>query len=101
MATPVVHRDSWHGFWWISRPRAVQSLGGVVTLFERRRGVLMGAHDRCIDKEVTRQGIVLRLQVLPGPTPEPAPFLAAETVRDRVPMPKFRWQVAPRRPVPR
>src|SRR5262245_1942989 len=58
----------------------------------------MRAHDRCIDKEVARQGTALRLEAFPELAPDPAPFPAAKAVIDRVPVPKVRRQVAPRGP---
>src|SRR2546428_510899 len=58
----------------------------------------MSAHDRGIDKEVARQGTACRLEAFPELAPDPAPFPAAKAVRDRVPVPKVRWQVAPWRP---
>ena len=60
----------------------------------------MGAHDRGIDKEVPCQRARPGLAVFPEPAPEAAPFPAAKAVIHRVPMPKVRWEVAPRGPRP-
>ena len=55
----------------------------------------MGAHDRGIDKEVVCEGARSRLEALPEPAPDAAPFPAAKAVVHRVPVPKLLWEVAP------
>src|SRR5919108_3607017 len=57
--------------------------------------MLMGAHNRRIDKEVARHRAILRLEVLPESAPEPTHFPAAKAVVHRVPAPKSLRQVAP------
>src|SRR5215471_8150866 len=54
-------------------------------------------HNRRIDKEMAGQRTGIRLEPLPELAPEPAPFPAAQAVRDRVPASKRRWQVTPGR----
>src|SRR5215813_9006055 len=57
--------------------------------------MLMGAHNRRIDKDVTGHRAIRRLAVLPESTPEPTHFPAAKAVVHRVPASKILWQVAP------
>ena len=57
--------------------------------------MLMGAHDRGIDKEVVCEGARPRLEALPEPAPDAAPFPAAKAVVHRVPVPKVLWEIAP------
>src|SRR5262249_23943354 len=60
--------------------------------------MLMGAHNRRIDKELAGQRTGVRLEPLPALAPEPPPCPAAKAVRDRVPGSKRLWQVTPGRP---
>jgi hypothetical protein len=55
----------------------------------------MRTHDSRIDKEVTCQGALLRVEALPEPAPDTAPFPAAKAVVHRVLVPKILWEVAP------
>src|SRR5262245_43031902 len=57
--------------------------------------MLMGAHNRRIDKEVARHGAIRRLEVLPESAPDPTPFPTAKAVVHRVPASKILRQVAP------
>src|ERR1043166_3475262 len=58
----------------------------------------MGADNRRIDKEIACQRTGVRLEPLPELAPDPAPLPAAKAVRDRVPVAKLLWEVAPGRP---
>src|SRR5262249_19114431 len=58
----------------------------------------MGTDNRRIDKELAGQRTGVGLEPLPELAPEPAPFPAAKAVRDRVPVSKRLWEVAPGRP---
>src|SRR5262249_45416137 len=94
-----VHRDSRHGFWWISRPESgPEPVQRAHRFFSRACGVLMGADNRRIDKEVACLGRGVRLETLPKLAPEPTPFPAAQAVVHRIPVAKRLWQVTPRRP---
>src|SRR5215467_12172743 len=68
------------------------------SFFSRARGVLVGTHNRRIAKELAGQRTGIRLEPLPALAPEPAPFPAAQAVRDRVPVSKRLWEVTPGRP---
>src|SRR5262245_23766675 len=68
------------------------------SFFSRARGVPVGTHNRRIEKEMACQRTGIRLEPLPALAPEPAPFPAAQAVRDRVPASKRLWQVTPGRP---
>src|SRR4029453_14655127 len=57
--------------------------------------MLMGAHNRRIDKDVARCGAILCLEGLPESAPEPTHFPAAKAVVHRVPASKILRQVAP------
>src|SRR5919108_2636097 len=57
--------------------------------------MLMGAHNRRIDKDVARYGAIFRLKVLPEAAPDPTPFPAAKAIVHRVPASKILRQVAP------
>src|SRR5215471_546017 len=57
----------------------------------------MGTHKRRIHKERAWRGGGVRLQTLPAWAPEPAPFPAAQAVRDGGPASKRLWQVTPGR----
>src|SRR5215471_11126763 len=77
-------------------PRAAQSLGRLPPVFfSRTSGMLLGAHNRRIDKEVARHRAILRLEVLPESAPAPTPFPAAKAVVHRVPASKILREVAP------
>ena len=67
-------------------PRAAQRLRRLSPVFfSCASGMLMGAHNRRIDKDVARHGAILRLEALPESAPEPTYFPAAETVVNGVP----------------
>jgi len=77
-------------------PRAAQRLRRLSPVFfSCASGMLMGAHNRRIDKDVARHGAILRLEVLPESAPDPTHFPAAKAVVHRVPASKILWQVAP------
>src|SRR5215469_8603237 len=62
--------------------------------------MLMGAHNRRIDTDVTGHRAIRRLEVLPESAPEPTYFPAAKAVVHRVPASKILWQVTPRQSCP-
>src|SRR5215470_15097402 len=62
--------------------------------------MLMGAHNRRIDKEVTQHGAIRRPEVLPESAPDPTPFPAAKSIIHCVPAAKVLREVAPRQSCP-
>src|SRR5262245_26028918 len=57
--------------------------------------MLMGAHNRRIDKEVAGHRAIRCLEVLPESAPEPTHFPAAKAVISRVPAAKILRQITP------
>src|SRR5215467_12200190 len=62
--------------------------------------MLMGAHNGRINEDMSCYRVILCLEALPEPAPDPAAFPAAKAVIHRIPVPKVRRQVTPWRPGP-